>query len=269
MRKLLILILMLALSTTSFAADEWNKGSPTGASNVSDLDTNIGKNNEALDRLLSQYPKGITLSYSSSAAITASTGGVACSNSDGSVRKMRNNTSTTNVSFADIDTGAEASSTTYYVYANCDADATTATFKISANATTPTGVTSYKRIGSFYNDASSNISTVTSDLFPFSLGNYETKSNNTVYQAPSDGFVTVKLESTGPYNYCHSKIYADSSSSPSTIRGYVNTHEDTDWDRRSTYDTTTIPIRKGDYWKVVYTASEGSSTQTIYWMPLR
>ena len=70
---------------------------------------------------------------------------------------MRQNTANTTVTWADIDTGAEAASTTYYVYAVADADATTATFMVSANSSTPTGATYYKKIGSFYNDSSSNI----------------------------------------------------------------------------------------------------------------
>jgi hypothetical protein len=86
-----------------------------------------------------------------------SAGEIVCSNSGATVRKFRQNTSSTNVTFSDIDTGAEASGTTYYIYAVCDADATTATFKISASSSAPSGVTYYKILGSFYNDASSDI----------------------------------------------------------------------------------------------------------------
>jgi len=71
--------------------------------------------------------------------------------------KLRRNPSDTTVTWADIDTGAEAGSTTYYVYAVGDATATTFTVTISTNSSTPTGKTFYRRIGSFYNDGSSNI----------------------------------------------------------------------------------------------------------------
>ena len=157
--KKIFLSILLSISLLfgqAFAADEWLKTQPAGTDLINDLDTIIQENNAGLDRLLSTY-NSIQLAYSSGSAITASAGSVVCSNSDGSVRKMRLNTSTTSVSFTDIDTGAEASATTYYVYANCDADATTATFKVSASSSAPTGVTSYKKVGSFYNNSSSDI----------------------------------------------------------------------------------------------------------------
>lgn len=157
------------LASNTFAATEWKGGTSEltiiGTSNVSDIDTNsYQKIVDPLDRLLSNYREGMGLSYTSATTITVATGEVTCSNSAGTVRKMRKNTSTTAVTFSDLDTGAEASNTTYYVYAVCDADATTATFKFSASATTPTGVTYYKRLGSFTNNSSSDIEAVTDDL---------------------------------------------------------------------------------------------------------
>ena len=156
MKKILIMLCILGLAVNAYSADEWSKDEPSGGKTVSDIDYYIGINNEALDRLQGDH-QNIVLVYSSATQITASAGSVACSNSTGTVRKMRLNTAATTVTWADIDAGAEAGSTTYYVYANCDADATTATFKISINSSTPTGLTYYKKIGSFYNDASSNI----------------------------------------------------------------------------------------------------------------
>nr|NQU92748.1 hypothetical protein [Bacteroidota bacterium] len=55
------------------------------------------------------------------------------------------------MTWADLDTGSESTGT-YYLYGNCDADATTFTVKISASSSAPTGATYYKQLGSFSND---------------------------------------------------------------------------------------------------------------------
>jgi hypothetical protein len=164
MKKLaLALILTMAFQPLGFSASEWDKAKPAGTDDRSDIDTIIQVNNEATDRLLSNYRRGASISYSSEAQITVDVGEVVCSNAAGTVRKFRANTTVTTVTWADIDTGSEANSTTYYVYAVADADATTATFKISASSTTPTGATYYKRLGSFYNNSSGNIESITND----------------------------------------------------------------------------------------------------------
>ena len=156
MKKFVLILAFLLICNLGYTASEWDKAEVAGTRSVSDIDYYIVQNNTALDRLLANY-NTVVLVYNSASQITASIGEVVCSNSDGSTRKMRQNTSATTITWADIDTGAEAGSTTYYIYANADADATTATFKISLSSTSPTGVTSYKKIGSFYNDSSSNI----------------------------------------------------------------------------------------------------------------
>ena len=84
-------------------------------------------------------------------------GEIVCSNTAGTIRRTRSNTSNTTVTWADIDTGAEASSTKYYMYGACDADATTFTLTFSTNSTTPSGATYYLKLGSFFNNSSSDI----------------------------------------------------------------------------------------------------------------
>lgn len=106
------------------------------------------KNTDVLTFLQGLNPM-ITLSWVDVDTIQASAGVVLCANSGSSVKVLRKNTSTTNITFSDIDTGARATNTVYYVYANGDASATTVTFKISASSSTPTGVTNYRRIGTF------------------------------------------------------------------------------------------------------------------------
>ena len=91
----------------------------------------------------------ITLTWVDADTIQASAGVVLCAKADNSIKVLRQNTSTTNITFSDIDAGARATNTTYYVYANGDASATTVTFKISSSSTTPTGITNLRRIGTF------------------------------------------------------------------------------------------------------------------------
>ena len=160
MKRVLIAVLFLMMVAFPVYA-EWDKGVPDDTDSWVDYPTDVQANNLAIDGLLSQYPKGITLSYSSATTVVASTGGVVCSNSAGTIRKFRNNTAETNITFANLDIGTEDDDT-YYVYASCDAVATTAVFKISLSSTEPDGVTSYKRIGSFIN-LSDDITEVTND----------------------------------------------------------------------------------------------------------
>jgi len=77
------------------------------------------------------------------------------------------------------------------------------------------------------------------------FGAWASASNNTVYQASTDGFVIVYLASS-EYAY----TYTDSSNPPTTLRAKcgVNT-------------STTVPVRKSDYWKVTGAAN-------IYWLPM-
>jgi len=166
MKKILFLVI-LALSIIGcqvkncYAANEWRAG--TGANTIlgsispSDIDSDSYEDIVApLDRLLAGYRKDCDVAYSSASAITVGTGEVVCSNSAGSIRKFRRNTSSTTVTFANLDTGSEVENT-YYVYANGDADATTFTCVVSLSSSAPTGVTYYKRLGYFTNNSSLDI----------------------------------------------------------------------------------------------------------------
>lgn len=203
MRKILAITLALLLTANSgWCISEWDKSLPAGSTLINDIDLTVGNNNEALDRVLSNYREGMKLTYSSGSTVAISSGEVVCSNSGGTIRKFRSNTSSTNVTFSDIDTGAEAGSTTYYVYANCDASATTATFKISASSSSPSGLTYYKRLGSFYNNSSSDMEQVSND-------------NNSIIVATgtaADG-ATVSLPSGWTNDECHITVSINSLSS--------------------------------------------------------
>lgn len=261
MKKLaLALILTMLFQPLGFSASEWNKTVP-GTTQRSDLDTVLTVQNEAVDRLVSNYRRGMTLAYASSATITAGVGEITCSNSAGTLRKFRANTSTTTITWANIDSGAEANSTTYYVYAVADADATTATFMVSSSATAPTGATYYKRLGSFYNNASGDIDaySVTNDIptKQVGLGQWTSGySKSVVYQAATDMFVSA-------YGYEPSagaglQIKTDSSNPPSTIRSQQREGE---YYTQNAWQSVGCHVRKGDYWMVEVF---GSFTPTIY-----
>ena len=145
------------------ASDQWAVSKPAGTDQAADIDSYIGINNAALDRLVYTYRQGCKIVYASASTLTVEAGALALPNSAGTVVRWRRNTSSTTGAWTDIDTGSEASSTTYYVYAVADADATTFTIKISTNSAAPTGCTYYRRLGYFYNDASSNITQIVND----------------------------------------------------------------------------------------------------------
>lgn len=146
MKKILpILLTIFLMSGICFA--EWDITKPVDSELIPSGPGVIRTNFEALDDALMDFRDQI-IQYNSASQLTLTAGGMACS--DGSTTKYRGNTSSTTVTWSDIDTGAEANAT-YYVYANCDAAATTNTFKISLSSTAPSGVTHYQRIGYFTN----------------------------------------------------------------------------------------------------------------------
>jgi len=156
MKRIYIFALFILFLAYNSYAQQWDKDSPAGSINPSDIDYYVENNNVALDRLLADH-NTIGLFYKSASDITASLGTVTVSNSDGSVRLFLGNTSNTTITWADIDTGAEGNAT-YYVYAVAAlVTSETATFKISLDSTAPDSALYYKKIGSFYNNSSSNI----------------------------------------------------------------------------------------------------------------
>lgn len=172
MKKILYLLLVVWIIigvNDSYATTQWRGGTGDnvllGTTTVSDIDAEIyDEITEPIDRMLAGYREGMKLKYNSVSTLDVTAGEVMVSNTAGTIRLMMRTTSTTNVTWSDIDTGAEASGTTYYVYAVASSStATTATFKISTNSSTPSGSTYYKRLGQFTNDGSSNITAIQND----------------------------------------------------------------------------------------------------------
>ena len=90
------------------------------------------------------------------------------------------------------------------------------------------------------------------------LGTWESKVKNTVYQAPTDGFLITTVFSNGG-GLGIATIKTDSSSSPTTIRARVEAS------RSGAYQSVTVPIRKGDYYEVT---EDNGTVSSIDWMPL-
>lgn len=253
----LILLMTMMIVSSGICADEWNKAIPLDADAKIDFPTDNQANNEAQDRLLGDYRASMRLNYSSEATISVSSGQVACSNSAETLRRYRNNTSSTNVTFSDIDTGGEASGTTYYVYGVCDADAETATFLVSLSSSAPTGGTYYKRLGSFLNDGSSNISLIDNDNEEWEFGEKVSRTEGTTFQASTDGLVTAFVVPNA--NLGTAKGYTDSNSAPTELVCSVGAGPD------QTTMSFTMPVKQGDYYKVVM-ENDGASSK-IYFFP--
>lgn len=198
MKKFLLIITLMLIPTVSFGANQWRNSTgedtPLGTEEINNLDDVLFQRvTDPLDRLNANYNQGATVVYNSASTIDITAGSVTCSTAGISPRAMRQNTSTVNATFAgNLDTGAEASSTVYYVWADCDTDATTFTVKISASSSAPTGVTSYALLGSFFNDSGSDID------------------RTRVYQVP---FGYIKADSTGRGLVTDVRDYGTSSSS--------------------------------------------------------
>ena len=87
------------------------------------------------------------------------------------------------------------------------------------------------------------------------FGAWAAVSNNTVYQATTDGFV---LATTGAVHTGSVLGYTDSSNPPTTLR--LRQQFD-NADNYTGYCAITMPVRKGDYWKV-------TGASTVYWIPI-
>lgn len=258
LRKIWIVLLMsMLLISPVYGASEWAKIQPAGTASPSDIDTLVLINNEALDRVLTNFREGAEVTYASATTLTVLTGEVVCSNSGGTLRRMRKNTSNVTVTWGNIDAGAEESSTTYYVWAIADADATTFTILVSKSSSAPTGGTYYAKLGSFYNNSSGDIDndhTITNDhnYYGLVLGAWVSKSNNTEYAVTTDG--TVVASST---DVVTSPLIGltDSSSPPTTQRQYYS-----EGAADGVQCSLTMPVKKGDNWKV-------TGATTVYWIP--
>ena len=263
MKKLWLLIFALLFSSPAFSSVEWNNGAADpqlqGTISVSDIDYNTQNYIvDPLERLLLMYKDGMKITYDSGSQFTVTAGAIVCTNTDGTIRKMRRNTTNTTVTWSDLDTGSEASATTYYVYAICDADATTATFKFSASASNdaPSGTTYFRRLGYFYNDSSSNISKIVNDNV-LAFGDWVSKSQEVSYAAATDGIVTAWAAASSSGAFLNG--LSDSATTPSTRRAYAESPS-------GYYFGISFPVKAGDYYKV---DGDNVTNAGMYFLPLQ
>jgi len=265
MRKVFLLFLMMGILSSSVqAADKWRNGDGSailpGTTVISDIDSEISAYLvEPITRPYVDSNISVNLLYSSASQLTLSAGSLGCRDTTNVITRLRRNTTATTVTWSDIDTGAEAGSTTYYVYADCDADATTWVAKISASSSAPSSVTYYKQIGSFINDGSSNITNVNNNHFVNEYGAWTSKSTGVAYQATTDAIVCANILSSSSSTSGYITGYTDSSSSPSTVRGYASVHQNSQADHSATRNSFCMPVRAGDYYQVDHATWAGAS----------
>lgn len=260
-----ILLALLLMTTPSWAvSNQWRGGVGTQELDGTQPAALIGFNSynhivQPLDNLLATYCNEY-LQYSSSSTIKVSSGSVMVSNSQGSIRLMLLDTAISTLTSANLDTGALAANTTYYVYATAaSASATSSTYYISASNLAPSGQTYYYQIGSFTTDASTQITTINNNIIGQEFNTWSaTKSAGVVYQALTDGFVTAYANNTGSSS-TQINITTDSSSSPSTVRVQSTIGSNTG----GTVNIT-CPVRKGDYYEV--NLANGASLQAMYFL---
>ena len=214
---------------------------------------------DSITNLLRNYREGCQVKYKSAADIYVGLGEIMVTDASGN-RRLRRNTSDLTVNWTNIDTGTEATSTIYYVYAVADAATTTFTAMISTNATTPTGATFYRLLGSFYNNASGDIEEVATNSQNL-LGSYGVKAAETVYQATTDGFVVGVGGDPGNGAANWLKILCDGSNPPTTVIA----QESNTYPPSAVLMTLIGIVKKGQYWKA--TASNASFT-SLTWIPL-
>ena len=114
---MLFFLLTLTIAFYAYAGNQWQKGTGEnvilGSELVSDIDTISFQNIvDPVDRLLANYRQGCKIAYLTASTLTVESGEIVLSNSGGTIRLFQQNTADTSVTWADIDTGAEATSTT-------------------------------------------------------------------------------------------------------------------------------------------------------------
>lgn len=155
----ILLILLLMIPTNGWCTVQWNVNLPASGDNLTSWPAAVKSQWSILETLVSNYRRGMAILYKNSTTITVSVGEVVVSNSGASTRLFLKNSSNTDITASNLDSGSSfSSSTTYYIYAGTStATDASATFYISLSSSAPTGVTYYQQIGSFTTDGSANI----------------------------------------------------------------------------------------------------------------
>lgn len=261
--KILCLLMSFGLVFSVYAANQFRAGTTAqtiaGTTNISDIDTVSYQNmTDPIGRLNANYQEGCKISYASASTITVGAGEIVLQNSAGTIFLMQQNASATTVAWTSLDTGSESASTTYFLWAYQET-ATDEDFDvtISTSSSAPSGKTYYARLGSFYNDSSSNITRDGIDndnnYYALHLGDWLSKSNNVSYLASTDGeFFACGLMAAGNTSLTG---YTDSSNPPTTARQTLSRSYG------EHHISLSVSVKRGDYYKVT-----GASAY-VYWIP--
>jgi hypothetical protein len=96
-----------------------------------------------------------------------------------------------------------------------------------------------------------------------SLGNWVSKSDDTIYQAATDGFVVAVCQSSSSYPaVAEIVLKSDSNSTPAAVRGRARLV--TESGDHAAYEQMVCPVKSGDYYKVEIS---GSGYATVSWVP--
>lgn len=264
MLRILVAVLLATMMFVQqgFCVPQWNKNAPQSTDTKSIWPATSQANNGILDTLLSNYKRGFLMTYSSASTISVTPGEIVVSNALGTIRLFLAKATATNVTFSNLDTGASAPSTTYYVYAGTSTNTDAApTFYVSLSSLAPSGITYYAQLGSFVTDSNSQITNIASNNQTGSFNQADSnKSLNVVYQALTDGTIIAqgRAATNDPATFY---ILSDSASSPVTnVARLYTTSGTTDENATLTY-----PVTKGNYWEVVSSGNQYISN--VIWKP--
>ncbi len=219
-RIFIAIVLLLGFSTQGYCVTQWNKAIPAVGDSKSAWPGQVTAQWSILDTLVSQYRQGENLIYKNTTTLTVTSGQIVVSNSGASLRLFLNDTTNTDLTTANLDTGSSFSnSTTYYVYAGTTSGtAASSTYYLSLSSSAPTGPTYYVQLGYFTTNNSGQISNIfNNNQFGGFIGTPSSKTAGVVYQALTDGKIdgnTSKAQNNGFI------IYSDNTSTPTTIVQY-------------------------------------------------
>lgn len=278
MKRLLLACIILAIGITPcFSANSWRNEDADfqdgDATYFGAIDTDLSNYViEPLDRILAAHRTGAIIKYATAETLTVGAGEVGTMNAAGTLQNKRRNTSATTVTWAVIDTGAEAVSTTYYVWAIADADATTFTVKVSLSSAAPASSTHYALLGSFYNNSAGNISYISNyngtayeEPAASDLSEGTSYSAGTTYQNTADHkllivWYGVSVGSGGWQNLNQYGQIGEASAGTTVARCEIVDNLDAD---KVQYCTGTFVVPQGWYWKVTNTTGHQSITGTM------
>lgn len=155
----ILLACLLLISSPAWAVTNWNKALPASGDNLTAWPAAVGSQWSIVDTLLSNYRRGEKLIFKNSTTLTVGAGELVVSNSGASTRLFLQDSSNTDITTANLDSGASFSAgTQYYVYAaTSSTTAASSTYYISLSSSAPTGPTYYAQLGSFTTDGSANV----------------------------------------------------------------------------------------------------------------